>query len=138
MPKTIDTQPGATPSQAPRRLRVLIADDERDSVLTLAELLREEGHDTRGVYRGNDVMEALRGFDPDVVLLDIAMPGGPNGWEIAREIRAAYGHKRPLLIAMTGIYNQAADQILGKMSGFNYYLAKPYEPSVLLTLLREA
>ena len=129
-----DTEP--TP-RVRRALRVLVADDERDTVLTLSELLREEGHEVHGVYKGTDVMPALREFDPDVVLLDIAMPE-MTGWDVARKVREVCGHERPLLIAISGIYKQAADQILGKLAGFNYYLAKPYDPSVLITLLRDA
>ena len=120
--------------QVPSRLRVLVVDDERDTVLTLIELLRDEGHETRGVYKSTDVMAAVNAFDPDVVLLDIAMPE-MSGWELAREIRRNCGESRPLLIALSGVYKQAADKILGKLSGFNYYIAKPYDPGVLLTLL---
>lgn len=137
MKPAVATSPERTPSQLPRRLRILVADDERDTVLTLMELLREEGHETRGVYKGTDVMAAMQAFDPDVVLLDISMPG-MSGWEVARAIRAVHGEKRPLLIAVSGVYKLAADQILGFIAGFNHYLAKPYDPSVLLTLLGRA
>jgi len=118
-----------------RSRRVLIADDERDTVLTLIELLREAGHDARGVYRGDEVLARMKDYEPDVVLLDISMPGA-SGWEVASVIRNTYGDKL-LLIAISGVYKQSADQILGKMSGFNYYLAKPYDPAVLLKLLQE-
>jgi CheY-like chemotaxis protein len=134
---TVQTDTEPTRQRVRRALRVLIADDERDTVLTLTELLREEGHETHGVYDGNDVMPALREFDPDVVLLDISMPG-MIGWDVARKIRQVCGQQRPLLIAISGVYKEAADQILGKLAGFNYYLAKPYDPSVLMTLLRDA
>lgn len=137
MKSAIDTNSQPTPSQVPRRLRILVADDERDTVLTLMTLLRDEGHETRGVYKGTDVMAAMDAFDPDAVLLDISMPG-MSGWEVARAIRAAHGEKRPLLIAITGVYTLAADQILGFIAGFNHYIAKPYDPAVLLTLLSRA
>jgi len=101
------------------------------------QLLRDDGHDTRGVYNGGDVMQALETFDPDVVLLDIAMPDA-SGWDVARDIRQRYGERRPLLIAISGLYKQSADQILGTMAGFNHYLAKPYEPRVLLELISKA
>ncbi len=117
--------------------RILIADDDRDSVLTLMQLLRDEGHDTRGVYRGQDVMPALERFDPDVVLLDISMPDA-SGWDVARDIRRRYGDGRPLLIAISGLYKQSADQILGTMAGFNHYVAKPYDPATLLALIGKA
>jgi DNA-binding response OmpR family regulator len=133
----VDTSSDRAPLQVPRRLRVLVADDERDTVLTLMELLREEGHETRGVYKGTDVMAAIGSFDPDAVLLDIAMPG-MSGWEVARGIRAAHGEKRPLLIALSGVYKLAADRILGQLAGFNHYIAKPYDPGVLLALVSHA
>ena len=121
----------------PRRLRILVADDEHDAVLTLLQLLGDEGHDTRGVYNGGDVMPALESFDADVVLLDIAMPDA-SGWDVARDIRLRYGEPRPLLIAISGLYKQSADQILGAMAGFNYYVAKPYDPAALLELISRA
>lgn len=104
-------------------------------MLTLIQLLREAGHDARGVYRGDEVLARMRDFEPDVVLLDISLPGA-SGWEVASQIRKTYGEKL-LLIAISGVYRQSADQILGTMSGFNYYLAKPYDPKVLLALLQQ-
>jgi CheY-like chemotaxis protein len=78
------------------QLRVLVADDDRDAVQSLLELLRDEGHDARGVYTGLDVLDSVRDFAPDAVLLDIGMPH-VSGYEVARELRmrpaAAYrGH----------------------------------------------
>ena len=137
MATTVQTDTEPTRQRVRRALRVLVADDEPDTVLTLIELLREEGHEAHGVRDGTEVMPAIREFDPDVVLLDIAMPG-MSGWEVARKIRQVCGQERPLLIAISGVYKQSADQILGKLAGFNYYLAKPYDPSVLITLLRDA
>ena len=119
------------------QLRVLVADDERDTVLTLTELLRDEGHEVRSVHEAPDVMAAVNAFDPDVVFLDIAMPQ-ISGWELAREIRERYGARRPLLIAVSGVYKQVEDRILGKLAGFNYYVAKPYDPGILTLLLRDA
>jgi DNA-binding response OmpR family regulator len=130
-----DTEPGA--QRLRRALRVLVADDEPDTVLTLIELLRQEGHEAHGVREGGAVMPAIREFDPDVVLLDISMPD-MTGWDVARKVRQVCGQERPLLIAISGVYKQSADQILGKLAGFNYYLAKPYDPSVLIALLRDA
>ncbi len=85
----------------PRALRILVADDERDTVATLKVLLNDEGHDVVGLTRGSEVMAAVAEFAPDAVLLDIAMPDR-NGYEIAKEIRRRYGELRPLLIAISG------------------------------------
>jgi DNA-binding response OmpR family regulator len=125
-------EPARTPGSRP--LRVLVVDDERDAVLTLLQLLRDEGHEVRGVYRGRDVANAMRDFEPDAILLDIAMPE-VSGWDVARQIRSRLGEERPFLIALSGVYKQSADKVLGQIVGFDYYLSKPCEPAVLLALL---
>jgi DNA-binding response OmpR family regulator len=114
-------------------LRILIADDDRDSVLTLVLLLRQEGHDVRGVHSGREVMKAVRDFDPEVVLLDIAMPL-LSGWEVARMIREELG-RRVTLIGISGKYNHSADNILSEMAGFDHYVLKPYDPQALIALI---
>jgi DNA-binding response OmpR family regulator len=121
-------------NSAPRSLRIIVADDDRDSVLTLMMLLREEGHEVRGVYTGRQVMGEVINFDPDAVLLDIAMPG-LSGWEVARTIRARRGADRPLIIGLSGEYIKGADRILSQILGFNHYLVKPYALAELLALL---
>lgn len=122
------------PSKAPRPLRIVVADDDRDTVLTLKMVLRHEGHEVRGVYRGSDVLKHVKEFDPDVVLADINMPE-LNGYEVARAVRSQYGDKRPLLIAISGVYKKDSDKILGQLAGFDHYLTKPYEPSDILRLI---
>src|SRR5881394_1891176 len=86
----------ALASTHPRPLRVLVADDEHDAVLSLLLLLRSEGFEAKGVYRGAQVLDALRGFDPDVVLVDISMPD-LNGFDVARAVRDVCGDGRPKL-----------------------------------------
>ena len=120
-------------SARPRSLRILIADDDRDSVLTLVLLLRQEGHDARGVHSGREVMKAVRDFDAEVVLLDIAMPL-LSGWQVARMIREQLG-RRVTLIGMSGKYNHSVDNILSEMVGFDHYLLKPYDPQALIALI---
>jgi CheY-like chemotaxis protein len=120
-----------------RVIRVLIADDERDTVLTLAALLRDEGYDTKGAYSGQDALVAIGAYDPHVIIADIAMPQR-NGWDIAREVRSIRSGKRrdrPLLIGISGIYNKGADRVLANMAGFNHFLSKPFDPNALLRLL---
>lgn len=120
--------------KAPRPLRIVVADDDRDTELTLTMLLREEGHEVRGVSSGRHVMGAVIDFDPDVVVLDINMPGA-GGWEIARTIRSQRGHERPMLIGISGEYKHGADRVLAQIIGFDHYLLKPCAPSELLSLL---
>lgn len=123
-----------TPSRlAGRRLRILIADDDRDAVVTLSTVLQHEGHEVVEVYRGDAVLELVRRYEPDAVLLDIGMPG-LTGFEIARQLREQLRHACPMLVAVTG-WHQATARELGKLVGFNHYLTKPYATEDLLALL---
>ena len=120
--------------QAPkaRKLRILVVDDNPDSVITLVAVLRDEGHDVRPAYGGAQALAVAREFQPEAVLLDIAMPGGVSGWEVARQIRKASGDaSRPLIIAISAKYKQSPE----KMAICNHFLAKPYDPNFLLALL---
>ena len=122
------------PAKAPRSLRVLIAEDDRDAALTLMMILRDEGHDARAVHSGRRVMGEVLDFDPDVIVLDIHLPE-LSGWEVARTIRGRRGRRQPMLIGISGEYKQGADRVLAEILGFDHYLIKPYEPQSLLSLL---
>jgi CheY-like chemotaxis protein len=121
--------------RAKRRLRVVVADDDRDAVLTLATVLEHEGHEVREVYRGSEVLRLVLDFDPDVALIDISMPG-MTGYDVAREIRQLFGRQRPTLIAVTG-WKKTSDKILAQIAGFDHHLAKPFETDALLALLAQ-
>jgi CheY-like chemotaxis protein len=116
--------------------RILVADDDKDTVLSLTTLLREEGYDVRGVYRGPEVLEAVFHFAPDIVLLDIGMPQ-MSGYDVARTLRERYGSARPVLIAVTGRAG-AFDRAQSQAAGFEHHVAKPYDPRALLELLARA
>jgi DNA-binding response OmpR family regulator len=118
-------------------LRVLIAEDDHDTAITLMMLLGEDGHDARAVHSGRNVMGSVMDFDPDVLLLDIALPG-LTGWEVARTLRQQRGAERPMLIGISGEYRKGSDRILAGMLGFDHYLLKPYDPVELLTLVSRA
>ena len=119
---------------ASQTLRVVVADDDPDTVLSLRLLLEEEGHTVRGVETGNQALVAVRDFGADVVLLDIGMPG-MTGFTVAHTLRERYGSARPLLVAITG-RNSGADRALARSMGFDHYVAKPYDPNEVLALLR--
>ena len=127
----------APKSRLPGPLRVLIADDNRDTVVTTSTLLRDEGYELTEVYNGRDAMLAIADFDPDVIIADINMPG-LSGWQIARAVRRLSGYGRPLLIAISGHYKGNADRILTDISGFNHFLPKPFDMRDLLPLLEPA
>ena len=129
-------QSSSDPSVSPKRLRVLIVDDERDIVLTLSALLVDEGYEVRGVYKGIDALDAMRDFDPDVLLVDLALPD-MTGWDVARQIRTRYGDDRHKLISITGRYKQGSDRVLGQLAGFNHAMDKPCDPRALVRLLEK-
>src|SRR5512138_1834714 len=113
-----------------QRLRILVADDEPDAVTSLMMLLREEGHEVRGVHSGAGVLTGVHDFGPDVVLLDLGMPQ-VSGYQVARALRERYGSARPVLIAITG-HNTPGDRLLSQLAGFDHHLAKPYDANHLL------
>jgi DNA-binding response OmpR family regulator len=121
----------------PRPLRIAVIDDNQDVVLTITALLEAEGHETSACYSGTAAFPCVREFDPDVVLLDIGLPG-KSGWEVARKIRATFGDERPMIIGITGQFTKSADKMLAEMNGIDYYLIKPADPIVLLSLLQQA
>lgn len=129
------TSPDTGPRTAARGLRVLIAEDDRDSAMSLEALVQSEGHTTQCVYRGREVVGKAADFACDVVLLDIGMPG-INGYDIARIFRKMYGSAKPILIAVTA-WSKASDKLMAKAAGFDHHFGKPYEPNELLTVLRE-
>ena len=79
-------------------------------------------------------MGAVIDIDPDVVLLDINLPGF-SGWEVARMIRERRGSERPVLVGISGKYKDGADKILAEIIGFNHYFLKPCDPTELLDVL---
>ncbi|MGQ0651910.1 MAG: response regulator [Betaproteobacteria bacterium] len=115
-------------------MRILTVDDDRDTLVTLTFLLREEGFDVRSAHSVQQAWATLNDFDPDVVLLDIGLPDG-NGYDLAREMRAKFGEKRPVLIAITAS-DQGADRILAQLAGFARHMGKPYDPLALIGVLK--
>lgn len=118
----------------PVPLRILVADDDRDTANLLAALLRDEGHDAHIVLRGDEVSEVDRLVRADVVILDINMPG-MSGYAVAREIRQRRGPLAPLLIAISGSWKEPSDQGVAQQLGFDHYLVKPCVTAELVALI---
>jgi len=131
-------QPGSAPAPRERRakpLRILVADDERDTADSLSALLQDEGHVTHCVYSGKAVVAAAALFMPDVLICDIAIPG-VSGYAIAQSMRHAYvDRRRPLLIAMSGFWRETPDLRVAQHVGFDHHLLKPIDTAELLGLL---
>src|SRR5438093_7942893 len=90
-------------------LRILIADDNADTLLTLRMLLEEDGHHVRTLDNGGAVVPAVREFEPNVCILDIEMPGA-SGHAIAAELRGIYRSERPFMIAISGKWYSPSDR----------------------------
>ena len=129
---TVATQPEIS---APRLRRVLIADDNQDAGETLAMLLRLDGHEVHVATDGLQAVEMFAREQPDVVILDIGMPG-LSGHEAALRIRELCGGRAVTLIAVTG-WGQKADKDRAAASGFDHHFTKPVEPTLLSALLQK-
>lgn len=113
--------------------RVLVVDDERDTVMTWVALLHSEGFEARAVTKAAEVMNAVFDFEPDAMILDINLDG-ESGWDLAREIRRNVRPK-PLLIGVSGVFTKGSDKILADLVGFDFYVLKPCDPQVLLSMI---
>jgi DNA-binding response OmpR family regulator len=113
--------------------RIIVADDDPDTVQALLALLELEGFEARGLYNGFDVLQEVQSFGADAILLDIGFPE-IDGYTVARELRERYASAKPMLIAVTG-RSTPFDKALAKVAGFDHHITKPYEPSELIRLL---
>jgi len=115
------------------RRGVLIVEDNKDGADTLAMLFKMMGHEVRVAYTGADGLRAAEMHFPDVVFLDIGLPG-MNGYEVAQRLRALPDFNATMLIAMTG-YGQDEDRQRSQDAGFDHHLVKPVDPVQLKRLM---
>jgi CheY-like chemotaxis protein len=113
-------------------MKVLIADDNRDHVLTLSTLLEGEGFDVRTALHAEEIVPLTESFRPDVCLLDIGMPRC-DGYETAKKLRELHGRER-LLIAVTA-YASERDRARAREAGFDLHIAKPFMAGELIDML---
>ncbi len=124
-------QPAPTPSGH----RLLIVDDNMDAANSLAMLLKLQGHEVRVAHNGPAALEITKGYTPDVVFLDIGMPG-MDGYEVARQMRQQPGLEYVVLAALTG-WGQKEDLRRTAEAGFDHHLVKPPEPKAVEKLLAD-
>ena len=126
-------QPAEPAASVP--LRILIVDDNRDAASMLAMLLECGGHQTHVVHDGLAAVDAATTLAPDVVLLDIGLPG-ISGYDAARRIRERQdpGARQPVLVAVTG-WGQDEDRRRSQEAGFDAHLVKPVDAGVLGQIL---
>jgi signal transduction histidine kinase/DNA-binding response OmpR family regulator len=121
------------PNYSTNACRVLVVDDNRDSADSLAMLLQLAGYRTRIAYDGHSALDAIAAELPDVVLLDIGLPG-IDGYEVARRLRENEQTKSLLLIAITG-YGKEENRDLAMTAGFDLHFVKPVEVKELMDAL---
>ncbi|WP_255440218.1 hybrid sensor histidine kinase/response regulator [Caenimonas sedimenti] len=141
LPAWIGTEAAVTPlppaaqAVAHTASRILVVDDLAASAETLMTLLEMEGFKVRMAHEGADALKIAREFRPDVVLLDIGLPG-MNGFEVARGLRAQEESRDALLIALTG-YGEAESRTRSAEAGFDFHMVKPADVNLLLSMIAD-
>ncbi|WP_437605171.1 ATP-binding protein [Sorangium sp. So ce834] len=124
--------PQARPAPASSR-RILVVEDNPDVAESLVMLLQALGHEVAMARSGPEALAAAPAFLPDVVLLDIGLPG-MDGYEVARQLRRRPELERALLVALSG-YGQEEDRRRSRAAGFDHHLVKPVSRAVLQPLI---
>jgi signal transduction histidine kinase len=125
-PRPASSRPNAAP-------RILVVDDLAASAETLMTLLEMEGFEVKIASDGAAALQLAQDFRPDVVLLDIGLPG-MNGFEVAHQLRNLPASRDALLIALTG-YGEAESRSRSAQAGFDFHMVKPADVNLLLSLI---
>ncbi len=115
--------------------RILVVDDDEDVANSTALLLKTLGYEVHTVYGGAAAIEAALAHRPEIILLDVGMPG-MDGYEVARRLRQEPTLQGTLLVAMTG-WGQEADRQRSRAAGFDHHLVKPVDLATLEALLKQ-
>jgi signal transduction histidine kinase/ActR/RegA family two-component response regulator len=127
-------QPSTASEPPHRQRRILLVDDNQDTVRSLARLLSLRGHEVATAFDGVAALKLAQEFRPDFLLLDLGLPG-LDGYEVARRLRAE-GFPRTPIVAISG-YAQENDRIRSREAGFNHHFAKPVDFEALADLIVE-
>src|SRR3954465_5387092 len=123
--------PSGPPSEPAGKGRILVVDDDASLAEMLTIVLRQEGFDSRMVARGDNAIEEFRDYRPDLVLLDLMLPG-KDGIDVCKEIRAESG----VPIVMLTAKSDTVDVVVGLESGAEDYVVKPFKPKELVARIR--
>ncbi len=115
--------------------RILVVDDLKDITETMGLLFETLGHETTVAEDGRQAVDKTRAFEPEIVFMDLDMPV-LDGYEAAREIRAAALARQPFLVALTASHG-AAVEVATRAVGFDFYLRKPADTNALLALVAD-
>ena len=115
--------------------KVLIVDDEPNIVLAIDFLLSQKGFITAKAYNGNEALEKVQSFQPNIVVLDVMMPG-MTGFEVARQIRMTAGFANVQVVFLTA-KGTTKDKMQGYSNGGDLYLTKPFDNDDLVLSIKE-
>ena len=113
--------------------RILVVDDDHDSAESLAMLFQLMGHDVRAAHNGLAAVDLAEAFRPDLIVLDIGMPG-LDGYEVCRRIRQHSWGRAAVIAALTG-WSRDEDRDRSEQAGFDHFLVKPVDPKALENLI---
>ena len=123
---------GPTPKTDASR-RILVVEDNLDSVHSLTRLLRSAGHEVEYAINGYAALAIARAFHPDIVLLDLGLPG-LSGYDVCSRLRAERAFEHTRFIAVTA-YGQDAARMRALAVGCELHIIKPYDPNYLLSVI---
>jgi CheY-like chemotaxis protein len=126
--------PAVLPASAATSRRVLVIEDDVDSAECMRTELEFLGHQVRVAHNGLQGVETAQAFHPEVVLCDVGLPGGMDGYAVARALRSQLALRSAYLVAVTG-YGQEADRLQALQAGFDLHLTKPIDLSALEQLV---
>ncbi|HVE53566.1 MAG TPA: ATP-binding protein [Ramlibacter sp.] len=141
LPVAAEVQPPSEPAGAlapdasseARPLRVVVVDDNVDAAETFALVLGMSGHQTSMAHSGPQALELIASFRPDVVFLDIGLPG-MSGYDVARQLRSRPESRALTIVALTG-WGSEADRARARQAGFDHHLTKPVELAAASSIL---
>jgi len=134
--KVVNRVPLRKPQTAKSGRKIVVVDDNVDAAATVSTLLKLWGHEVKTVYNGPSALEMVRSFKPQLVLLDIGLPG-MSGYEVARQLRSQPEFRELTIAALTG-FGQSEDRQRSFEAGFDHHLTKPPDPNLLQALLSAA
>ena len=120
-----------SPSASPRR--VLVVDDDADATETVSMLLKLSGHEVEVASDGDSALEVAEKFKPEIILLDVGLPG-MHGYEVAQRLRRLPENENLIIVALTG-YGQEQDRLRALEAGFDYHFVKPVDFNKLEALV---
>lgn len=124
-------------TQVNKTLSIVLIDDNRDMVETLAALLAMDGHKIKCAYDGDEGLDLIKSGKPDLVFCDIGLPGGLDGYAVARGVRAEPALAKTFMVALSG-YGQEKDKQLAFECGFDDHLLKPVDFNGLTAMINAA